>query len=150
MSKNQAPAQRARAAINEVFKGDGGKMPVSRTESAMNGVASRLSVVLLKGPLINPSIKGIIAAEAINEVKRKSAFLKILKTAESPAMRAEHPRPSLQTPALSPPAQSFPPESAEHTAAHRRPEAVNKESTNYILSFNETFTSLIIVESSSY
>ena len=89
MSKNQAPAQRARAAINEVFKGDGGKMPVSRTESAMNGVASRLSVVLLKGPLINPSIKGIIAAEAINEVKRKSAFLKILKTAESPAMRAE-------------------------------------------------------------
>ena len=71
------------------FKGDGSNIEGSLTASGIKGVARRLSVLLLAGPLIKPSINGIIALEAIKEVKRKSAFLSILKTAERAASRAE-------------------------------------------------------------
>ena len=89
LSRNHAATHKASAARNEAFNGDGGKIEGKRTCSAINGVASRLSVVLRKGPLTRPSINGIIAAEAINEVNRKSAFRKILKTAERAAIKAE-------------------------------------------------------------
>ena len=89
MSRSQTAPQRSRAAGKEAFRGDGGKMLVSRKCGAIKGVARRLSVVLRKGPLMSPSIKGMIAAEAINDVKRKSALRKIFRTAESPAIKAE-------------------------------------------------------------
>jgi hypothetical protein len=53
----------------------------------MKEVASRLLVCPLAGPLIKPSINGIIAADAINEVNKKSAFLRIFNTAEKSAIR---------------------------------------------------------------
>ena len=88
--------------MNEALRGDGSKIEGRRTASGINAVASRLSVLLLAGPLIKPSIKGMIAADAINEVKRKSAFRSILKTAERAASRAE---------------QAIPAASARRTAA---------------------------------
>ena len=87
--RNQSPAQRARAIINEAFKGDGSSIEGRRTASGIKGVARRLSVLLLAGPLIKPSKKGMIAAEAINDVNKKSALRKILNTAERPANIAE-------------------------------------------------------------
>ena len=68
LSKNHAAAQNASARMNEALSGDGGRIEGRRTCSGIKGVASRLSVVLLKGPLTRPSINGIMAAEAINEV----------------------------------------------------------------------------------
>ena len=54
--------------MNEAFKGDGGKMLVRRSCSGINGVAKRLSVRLLNGPLINPSIKDIIPLVNVGDV----------------------------------------------------------------------------------
>ena len=93
--RNQAAAQSAIAKMNEALRGDGSKIEGRRTASGINAVASRLSVLLLAGPLIKPSIKGMIAAEAINEVKRKSAFRSILKTAERAASKAEQAIPAV-------------------------------------------------------
>ena len=64
-SKSQAAAQSARAKISDAFKGDGSKIEGSLAASGMKAVARRLSVLLLAGPLIKPSIKGMIAAETI-------------------------------------------------------------------------------------
>ena len=89
LSKSQTAAQRTSAIIKEALRGEGGKSPGSLSLGEIKGVARRLSVLLRAGPLIRPSINGIRAAEAINEVKRKSALRKILSRAERPAMRAE-------------------------------------------------------------
>ena len=88
-NKNHRPAQRITATINEAFNGEGSIIEGRRTDSGMKGVARRLSVLLLAGPLIKPSKNGMIAAEAINDVNKKSALRRILKTAESAARIAE-------------------------------------------------------------
>ena len=64
-SRNQAAAASASAKINEAFKGDGSKIEGSLAASGTKAVAKRLSVLLLAGPLIKPSINGMIAAEII-------------------------------------------------------------------------------------
>lgn len=87
--RNQSPIQNIRAIIKEAFNGDGSNIELRRTASGMKGVARRLSVLLLAGPLIKPSKKGIIAAETINDVNKKSALRKILNTAEKAANTAE-------------------------------------------------------------
>ena len=88
-SRNQAATQSASANIKEALSGEGSKIEGSLAASGIKGVARRLSVLLLAGPLINPSINGMIAADAINDVKRKSAFLRIFNNAERAASRAE-------------------------------------------------------------
>ena len=62
-----------------MFKDDGGRMLLNLTASGINGVAKRLSVLLLQGPAINPLITGQMALEAKNDVNKKSAFLKCFK-----------------------------------------------------------------------
>ena len=93
--KSQAAAQSASAKIKDALRGEGSKIEGSLAASGMKGVARRLSLLLLAGPLIKPSIKGMIAAEAIKEVKRKSALRKIFNTAERAARRPEEIRAAL-------------------------------------------------------
>ena len=70
------------AAKKVKLSGEGGKICENLYFSEINAVARRLSDSLLKGPEINPSIKGIIAAETMYVVKRKSAFLYCFKNAQ--------------------------------------------------------------------
>lgn len=68
---------------NEILSGDGFIICGSLNEGCIKGVARRFADLFLKGPVIKPSIKGIIAAEIIKDVKRKSALRKRFKNAES-------------------------------------------------------------------
>ena len=88
-SRKKAATQSKRAKIKETFRGEGSKIEGSLVASGIKAVARRVSLLLLAGPLIKPSIKGMIAEDAIKEVKRKSALRRILNTAERPASRAE-------------------------------------------------------------
>ena len=81
--------QSAMATRKEAFKGEGFNIEGSRAPRGINGVANRFSVWLLAGPLIKPSINGMIAADAINEVKRKSALRRILSTADKSAIKPD-------------------------------------------------------------
>ena len=85
---HQSARQSARAIINETLSGDGGSSCASRSWGAMNGVASRFSVLLRAGPAIRPSMNGIMAAEAIKDVNRKSAPRRRLRAADKIVTRA--------------------------------------------------------------
>ena len=89
LSMNQSNMQRAMATRSEAFKGEGFNIEGRRAPRGINGVANRFSVWLLAGPLIKPSINGMIAADAINEVKRKSALRRILSTADKSAIKPD-------------------------------------------------------------
>ena len=116
----QRPAQRIRASIKDMFKGDGSNIEEKRTFSGIKGVASRLSVLLLAGPLINPSIKGIIAAEAMKEVKRKSALRNTLSRADKSAVRGEAVKARLRASRIDKGAGKFSPK-AESSMALMKP-----------------------------
>ena len=72
-----------------ILKVEGGIRLAKRNFCAIKGVARRLSVLLLNGPITSPSIIGIRAEDAKNEVKRKSAFLVCLRRPEIKAIRPE-------------------------------------------------------------
>ena len=71
------------------FSGEGGKIDSNLNDSGINAVESKFTDSLRKGPEINPSIRGTIAAEIINEVRRKLALRYFLKSAEIRAIPPE-------------------------------------------------------------
>lgn len=65
-----------------MFRGEGFKMPGNLWDCEIKGVARRFAALFLNLPAMNPSMSGIIAAEIINEVNRKSALRYFLRNAE--------------------------------------------------------------------
>ena len=88
-SISHKPAHKRAAEKKDIFIGEGLRIEGKRTSAGMYGVASRFAVFPLVGPLIRPSIKGMMAAEAIKDVKRKSAFRRIFRTADTSAISPE-------------------------------------------------------------
>ena len=86
LSIKQRAMQITMAVMKEALRGEGLKIEGRRAPLGMKGVANRFSVWLLAGPEIKPSINGIIAADAINEVKRKSALRRIFSRADKSAI----------------------------------------------------------------
>jgi len=72
-----------------IVSGERGTNALNRAESGINGVESKLSERLLKGPAISPSITGIIAADDIKDVNKKSEFRFNLKNAQRHAIAAD-------------------------------------------------------------
>ena len=73
----------------EILKTEGFRRTGSRNFGEIKLVESRFSVLLRNGPEINPSIKGMTAADAIYVVKRKSALRKRFNMAESSVSKPE-------------------------------------------------------------
>ena len=71
------------------FNEDGRMSEGKRNFWSINGVAKRLSVLLLNGPVINPSISGITAEEAKKDVNKKSASLYFFRSPEINASKPE-------------------------------------------------------------
>ena len=61
----------------EQFRGEGLKILENLYCGRIYGVANKFPVLVLNGPEMSPSIKGIIADEVINVVNKKSACLNL-------------------------------------------------------------------------
>ena len=65
------------------FNFEGGNIELYRNDKGINSVAKRFPVFPLNLPETRPSINGIIAAEIIKDVNKKSALNLIFKNAEN-------------------------------------------------------------------
>ena len=88
--KNPPSIHKKIAAKKEAFSGEGFRIDLNLKFSGMNAVESKFTDSLLNGPEIKPSISGTIAAEIMNDVRRKLALRYFFKRADKRAIPPEN------------------------------------------------------------